>query len=334
MFDVLVEVLFGRLMARIYHPHEIPAKDVDIHGKVFVVTGCTNGIGAETAKRLLACDAHVIMACRNTDRAHELLNEWKMSIPDAHAHVLHLDLAHMDSVRKFVKQLCATVQCIDCLINNAGIFDMLASHQTTEDGYELHFQVNYLAPMLLTSMVLDLLSNSKNPRIVNVSSLAHKFVSPSLEDLQCSIDHSPVNAYGRSKLYQIMATREMQHRLVKVETYKHIKVYSLHPGTVVTEVARTLPRFIIYLYKNIASWFMMDTRLGSDTTVFVATDPALDHSFGGRFCLGEFFMNCVSSEAHPATRNSSLRAQLWHETEKLLGTKIVPSEMSNRSQKL
>lgn len=123
----------------------------------------------------------------------------------------------------------------------------------------------------------------------------------------------------------------------------------------------------------------MDTRLGSDTTVFVATDPALDHSFGGmswtvedehlvmflldfctknnnrvhsaqqpwysvpsvflliftgRFCLGEFFMNCVSSEAHPATRNSSLRAQLWHETEKLLGTKIVPSEMSNRSQKL
>eukprot|EP00055_Hartaetosiga_balthica_P010445 m.44498 g.44498 ORF g.44498 m.44498 type:complete len:332 (-) comp7176_c0_seq1:1078-2073(-) len=321
--DVFKDLFLGRLFATIYHPKDLPQTE-HVEGKVFVVTGCTSGIGEETVKRLLLRGGTVVMGCRKTDVASSLVEKWaKEGTPfpiKDNATIIYVDLMSLSSVDDFCSKLLQRFPKIDVLINNAGLFDMVGKRTETGDGYEKHFQVNYLSPLIISIKLLDALSKSSDPRVVNVSSLVHQRTDADLDNWQVQTGYTPPTAYARSKLLQVVSTHEMQARLRQNEKYKTIQMYCLHPGTIPTDIARDLPDVIVWLYKNVATFFLATVSQGADTQLYVATDPSIPTQYPKG---GDYFVHCTSSSYHPAANNVSLRLKLWEKTEEAIGYSLL-----------
>ncbi|KAG7216048.1 hypothetical protein INR49_007800 [Caranx melampygus] len=143
-----------------------------LDGKVILITGGNTGIGKETAVDLARRGARVILACRDMDRANKAAEDVRKKSGNDNVIVKKLDLASLQSVRQLAKDVLASEERLDVLINNAGI--MSCPKWQTEDGFEMQFGVNHLGHFLLTNCLLDLLKKSTPSRIVNVSSLAHE----------------------------------------------------------------------------------------------------------------------------------------------------------------
>jgi len=189
--------------------------------------------------------------------------------------VVSLDLDCLASVRRCATTLLTSYNSLDILVNNAGLFRMgVAQRTTTADGYESHFGVNYLAPYLLSNLLLPALQRSTNgqPRIVNVSSKVHCISRVVLDDINFEKNYTPGQAYSRSKLAQIMFTSELQARL---PVSSSVKVLSLHPGNVLTDVSRDLHWVMVYLWHNLVHFMFLTPREGAMTTLVAATDPDL-----------------------------------------------------------
>merc|ERR1711963_1137933 len=196
-----------------------------LDGKTVIVTGCNTGIGKETAKDLAKRGAKVIMACRNLDRANKAAEEIKSSISDASIRVMKLDLASFSSVRQFAKEFLETEKCLDILINNAGL--LLKERAETEDGHEMTLQCNHLGHFLLTNLLLDKLKEAPKARIVNVSSIGHKWSKLDLSDLNYTArKFDGMVVYYDTKLINILFTNELTRRLQDT----NVTSYVLHPG--------------------------------------------------------------------------------------------------------
>ncbi len=150
-----------------------------------------------------------------------------------------LDLASLQSVRDFSSKMLETEPQIDILINNAGI--MIPPYTKTEDGFEIQFGVNHLAHFLLTNLLLERMKESPAARIVNVSSLAHQYGKINFDDLQSEVSYSRVWAYSQSKLANVIFTRSLAARL---RDSPNVTTYSLHPGSVDTELQRHVFVFV------------------------------------------------------------------------------------------
>ncbi|CAK6951066.1 retinol dehydrogenase 12-like [Scomber scombrus] len=143
-----------------------------LDGKTVLITGGNTGIGKETAVDLAKRGARVILACRDMDRANKAAEEVRKKSQNDNVIVKKLDLASLQSVRQLAKEILASEERLDVLINNAGV--MSCPKWQTEDGFEMQFSVNHLGHFLLTNCLLDLLKKSSPSRIVNVASLAHE----------------------------------------------------------------------------------------------------------------------------------------------------------------
>eukprot|EP00049_Salpingoeca_infusionum_P005566 m.93729 g.93729 ORF g.93729 m.93729 type:complete len:344 (-) comp13007_c0_seq2:135-1166(-) len=306
------DVMFGKLYAMIYHPADI-ASPPHVADKVFVVTGATSGIGTDTAKRLALNGGIVVLAVRNVAAGQELIDEWNKTNPEIKVFVCHLDLCSLESVRKCAEEIKQKFKHCDVLINNAGLFAMTnPNRELTEDGYERHFQVNFLAPALFTQLMLPLLSKSESPVIVNVSSIVQHSATFNVDNWDLEIGYSQFDAYANSKLLQLMHTYEM-HRVLS-DAKAPIKVYALHPGAIVTNIGRTLPALIRWLYARVAPALLLTPSRGSETTLYAASHPELHSEVDWAY-----LSYCCESDTNPAMSDPKKRQQLWKRTNEALG---------------
>jgi len=248
--------------------------DSPLTGQVCIVTGANSGIGLETVRGLAEGGAWVVMACRSLERAEEALDSLDLTIEIKKlVRVRQLDLASFKSVKQFCDQICREETKVDILINNAAI--VTTARELTVDGNEVQFQVNHLGPFLLTSLLLPLLKESKAGRVVNVSSAAHMFVfSFPWSDLnQDNSWYNSMSVYSATKLANIWFTAGLKERLQDT----NIKVFSLHPGGVYTNLGRNiagkLPGPVKSLFGSINKLFLVSPADGAKTTLYCALSP-------------------------------------------------------------
>ncbi len=204
-------------------------------GKTVLITGANTGIGLETAVDLAKRGARVVLACRDVARGKAAEAEVKLRSKSDDVVFSKLDLASLKSVREFSERTLDEESRIDILVSNAGV--MIPPYSTTEDGFELQFGVNHLGHFLLTNLLLERIKKSPNGRIVTVSSLGHTSGKINFDDLQSKKSYSRWGAYAQSKLANILFTQSLAKRLRGT----NVTAYSLHPGSVLTDLQRHVP---------------------------------------------------------------------------------------------
>ena len=213
-----------------------------LNGKTVVITGGNTGIGLETAVDLAKRNARVILACRSVERGEKAAVEVRKRSKSDNVVFVQLDLASLDSVRRFADTVLQREPRIDVLVNNAGIM-ALPQRKETKEGFEMQFGVNHLGHFLLTNLLLDRIKEAPAGRIVNVSSVGHRRGKMDFDDLNSVRSYSAFGAYGRSKLANVLFTRSLAKRLALEGT--NTTANSLHPGGVRTELGRNLSIYLV-----------------------------------------------------------------------------------------
>ena len=203
---------------------ETPPAPLSYAGKTVLITGSTDGLGREVARRLAAEGAHVIVHGRNADRGKAVVDEITTGGKGS-ARFYQADFASLAEVRTLADAIARDYPRLDLLVNNAGIFVRTGERQVSKDGHELTFAVNYLSGYLLTYRLLPLLEKGRAPRIVNVSSLSAAPID--FSDVMIERGYTGNRAYGQSKLAQVLFTIDLAAELKP----KGIVVQSLHPAT-------------------------------------------------------------------------------------------------------
>jgi NAD(P)-dependent dehydrogenase (short-subunit alcohol dehydrogenase family) len=197
-------------------------------GKTCVITGATSGIGLETAKRLGALGARLVLVGRNRDKGTAAMARLRAEVPGVNVEMHYADLSVPSEIRGLADALLDTAARIDVLVNNAGAF--FARREITPDGLELTFALNHMGYFRLTALLRERLIASAPARVVNVASEAHRGSQLDFEDLQCSRHYRGWRAYQRSKLTNILFSRELARRLEGTG----VTANCLHPGFVAT----------------------------------------------------------------------------------------------------
>lgn len=250
--------------------------DESVSSKICLVTGASSGIGKATAIELAKREATVVMLCRDHERGEAALLEVKKVARTESVQLMFADLASQSAIRKFATDFRQRHDRLHVLINNAGL--QLWDRSVTDGGIETTFAVNYLAPFLLTNLLLDLLKASTPSRIVNVCSMVHKWASIDFEDLQEERNYRSKQAYGQSKLALLLFSYELARRL----NGSGVTVNAMEPGMVRTDFARDFRGF----YRLMARlWrpFMKSPEKGAETVVYLAASPEVEGITGKYF---------------------------------------------------
>ncbi|HKA35348.1 MAG TPA: SDR family NAD(P)-dependent oxidoreductase [Thermoanaerobaculia bacterium] len=268
-----------------------------VAGKTVLVTGATGGIGLETARILARKGARVVVGARDPVRGRAAVEEIVRA--GGHADLLEIDMLSFESVRKAAPAWKG--RALDVLINNAGI--VVRERQLTADGHERTWQTNFLSHFLLTRLLLPSLRAAPSPRIVNVSSEAHRSGRMKWEDLELEQGYRGFFAYANTKLAQVLFTRELARR------EPGIAVNALHPGAIATGIWRAAPAFA----RAILNVVLPPPEKGARPVVRVASDPALE-GVTGRYVnkLKEVAPSPAGSSDHDAAR-------LWKIAEESVG---------------
>jgi NAD(P)-dependent dehydrogenase (short-subunit alcohol dehydrogenase family) len=183
----------------------------DLTGRVALVTGANSGIGYETARALAEHGAHVILACRDDEKARQARDKLESELDRSSFELQHLDLADLVSVRQAAAAVLATHARLDILVNNAGV--MGTPYRQTADGFELQMATNHLGHFALTGLLLDRIVTTTRSRIVTVSSHLHRMGRFQADDVAGTAFRSTWLAYGNSKLANLLFTAELSRRL-------------------------------------------------------------------------------------------------------------------------
>lgn len=285
----------------------MPTVNTNMQGKICMVTGANSGIGKATALGLAQMGAKVVMVARDRARGEAAQNEVKVKSGNNAVDLLVADLSSQQSIRQLVENFKQHYTQLHVLINNAGVF--MLTRRETMDGLEMTFAVNYLAPFLLTNLLLDVLKASALARIVNVSSEAHENGYIKMDDLQAEKHYRPMRAYGQSKLALVMFTYELARRLQGTG----VTANCLHPGFVATNigqsgvgpVARPVAKFIL-------SFLGISSEEGARTSMYLATSPDVED------LTGKYFVKSMPRKSATISYNESLQQELWEESAKLV----------------
>ena len=183
----------------------------DLTGRVALVTGANSGIGYQVAAALAEHGAHVIMACRDREKARRARDKLESELERSSLELLHLDLADLVSVRRAAAEVLARHARLDILVNNAGV--MGTPYRQTADGFELQMATNHLGHFALTGLLLDRIVTTERSRIVTVSSHMHRMGRLRPDDVAGAAFHTTWIAYGTSKLANLLFTSELSRRL-------------------------------------------------------------------------------------------------------------------------
>jgi NAD(P)-dependent dehydrogenase (short-subunit alcohol dehydrogenase family) len=278
-------------------PGAAPAasRDTSLAGRVVLVTGSTDGLGREVARRLAARGAHVIVHGRNRERGAELVAEIQGEGRGS-ASFYAADLADLAEVRRLGEAILRDHSRLDVLVNNAGIWRRDAGERAlSADGHELHFAVNYLSGYLLTRMLLPRLRESAPARVVNVASAAQTPID--FDDVMLERGYTGSRAYAQSKLAQVLFTVDLGRELEGTG----ITVVALHPATL---MATTMVR-----EAGVEPRSTVDE--GATAVVHLATAPDLES--------GAYFDGMRQTRANDQAYDEVARSRLRRLSEQLTG---------------
>jgi NAD(P)-dependent dehydrogenase (short-subunit alcohol dehydrogenase family) len=267
-------------------------------GKVILITGASSGIGAAAARELHRRGATVYVAGRSPDRTAAVA-------ADVGTEPILADFARLADVRAAAEQVLSRCDRLDVLVNNAGIWVM--RRQETEDGHELMFQVNYLAPVLLTALLRDRLIASAPARVITTASIANLSGFVRMHDLESELFVGTA-VYGTTKLEDILFTRELGRRLAGTG----VLATCFNPGPVATDLGRGTLIGAGYA-SSFGRMLTKTPERGADTLIWLITQPA------ERLKQGGYYSNRRPGLLNPQAHNGRLARELWEQTEQMLG---------------
>jgi NAD(P)-dependent dehydrogenase (short-subunit alcohol dehydrogenase family) len=259
----------------------MPTVNTSLQGKICMVTGANSGIGKATALALAQMGATVVMVCRDRARGEEAQSEITTTSRNTAVALLQADLSSQQSIRQLVEHFQQHCTQLHVLINNAGA--TFSGRRETVDGLEMMFAVNYLAPFLLTNLLLDVLKASAPARIVNVSSAAQASGSIHMDDLQAEQHYSSMRAFRQSKLAIILFTYELARRLQGMG----VTANCLDPGFVATNIGQRGASLPVRLLLKVIWSFGTSPEKGAQTSIYLVSSPEVEG------VTGQYFAKCM-----------------------------------------
>lgn len=291
-----------------------------MQGKVVVITGGTSGIGKVAAERLAGMGARIVLVARDKARGEVALERLRERAPGL-VHTIHYaDLSRLAQMKQVAAEIAAAEPHIDVLINNAGA--MFNSRHVTEDGLELTFATNHVAYFVLTHGLRERLLASAPARVVNTSSDAHKGATLDFDDLQSEKGYhlglkewlsvggaSGFKVYARSKLANILFTRELARRL----SGTGVTANCFHPGFVATRFGDESGGWVAYMIRFWKKIFAISPEKGAETMIYLTSSPEVANVSGG------YFYKCRPVAPTKQAQDDAAARRLWVETARLAG---------------
>ncbi|MBH0022758.1 oxidoreductase [Salinibacterium sp. SWN248] len=290
----------------------------DLTGTVAIVTGANSGLGFETSRALLKAGAHVVMTMRSAEKANAAKQALLDDLGAVSLETMLLDLADLESIRRFSEMFHGKHSRLDLLVNNAGI--MMTDAQLTIDGFESQLGTNHLGHFALTGHLMDLIESTPAARVVSLSSLAHRWGFMEFSNLMFhNGSYTPRAAYGRSKLANLLFAYELQRRF-DAAGVDAISV-AAHPGTAGTGLADHLfNRWYLRPLKALVFLGLQTPKQGARPSLRAATDPtAQGADFFGPSGRNQHRGAPVRVESNAASHSQVDAAKLWAESERLTG---------------
>jgi NAD(P)-dependent dehydrogenase (short-subunit alcohol dehydrogenase family) len=289
-------------------------------GKIALITGANSGIGYRAALELARHGAHVLLGCRNAAKGQAALERLQLEAPGASAEVVALDMASLAAIRAFVAAFAERGLALDLLINNAG-GAAPPKRELTADDFERQFGTNHLGHFALTGLLIPQLLAAPQPRVVTVSSLAHRDGTIDFENLQGEKKYHPWGAYGSSKLANILFANELQRRAV--EAGSPLKSMPVHPGVANTNITKQgvgWQGFKPFILGVLAPLVRQSDAGGALPTLYAATSPeAKGGEYIGPGGKTETNGSPVVVQPMPKGKDEAVAKRLWTVSEELTG---------------
>jgi retinol dehydrogenase-12 len=281
------------------------ADGISMAGRTCMITGATSGIGRAAAHGLARLGAALVLVGRDRERGERTVAEVQRASGNDDVSLLLADLSSQAQIRRLAAEFLASGRPLHVLLNNAGVVNL--RREETAEGIETTFAVNHLAYFLLTQLLLPRLKESAPARIVSVSSDAHAQAGGRLDfdDLE-NRAYSIMKAYGRSKLANILFTRELARRLEGTG----VTANCLHPGFVGSNFARNngaIAKLVMTLLKP----FARSPEKGAETAVYLCSSPEVEG------VSGEYFVDCQVRSPRDFARNDADAHRLWEVSERM-----------------
>ncbi|MFC1907361.1 SDR family NAD(P)-dependent oxidoreductase [Chloroflexota bacterium] len=274
---------------------------MSISGKTILITGANTGLGLATAKLSSKLGAKVIMVCRDQNKGESAVSEVKEEVPDASVELMICDLSSMKSIQNFIKEFKGKYSQLDILYNNAAV--MKQKRTVTEDGFEMMFQVNYLAAFILMNSFLELLKSSSSSYIINNGRPADKLILD-MDDLQFAYNYSMYQSFFKTKLCLLFASLELSRRPERGGT----AVTMIDPGPFKSELVRDIP--LMGWVKNLFSSSV--DKAAENILYHISLDEEKDLN-------GKVFKEKQEYLLTEYWKDKSISERLWSFTESLLG---------------
>ena len=296
-------------------------------GRTALVTGANSGLGLQTATALAGAGATVLMGCRNAAKAEEAMDRILDAHPGADVEIVALDLSDLSSVESAAAEVAARPEPLDLLVNNAGV--MATPKRETADGFELQFGTNHLGHFALTGRLIERLLAADAPRVVSVSSMAHRVGRMNFDDLNSEEGYSRWPAYGQSKLANLLFIQELARRAEAAGS--NLIAAASHPGYSSTNLQTsgpTMGRFgalLTPVWKVSNLLLGQSDEMGALPSLYAATMPDVEgNDYFGPDGIGE-------QRGHPKRVGRTGRAanpkhaeRLWEISEQLTGVTYGP----------
>jgi NAD(P)-dependent dehydrogenase (short-subunit alcohol dehydrogenase family) len=276
-----------------------------LEGKICLVTGSTSGIGKVTARELATRGATVVLVSRTRAKGAATQTEITQATGNPHVELLVADLSLLADVRRLATEFQHTYSHLHLLVNNAGC--AYPTRTLTSEGLEATLVVNYLAPFLLTELLLDMLKASAPARIVNVSSAQHANARIDFDNLQGEKKYGNLSSYNQAKLALLLWTYELARRLEGTG----VTVNALHPGITATNFPSGMTGVLAWGMK-LAAPFLLTPEKGAQTTLYLATSPEVEG------VTGKYFVKSHETTSSNDSYDQAVGARLWEVTERLV----------------
>jgi NAD(P)-dependent dehydrogenase (short-subunit alcohol dehydrogenase family) len=276
-------------------------------GKVVVITGGTSGIGEIAAQRLASMGARIVLVARDAARGQKTLTRLPSIGSGAPHSIYYGDLSRIAEAKRVAAEIAAVEPHIDVLINNAGA--LFGTRRLTADNLEETFATNHMAYFVLTLGLKANLLAASPARVVSTASDAHKGYTLDFDDLQAEKGYSAIRAYGRSKLCNILFTRELARRW----SGTGVTANCLHPGFVATRFGDASGGILSSVVRIAKTLFAITPEKGAETIVYLASSPDV------AAISGEYFYKCRPATPTAGGRDDAAASRLWNESAKLAG---------------
>lgn len=273
---------------------------MELSGKNCLVTGASSGLGFEVTKGLARRGANTILLCRNKFKGEDAIHAIRQEIPDASIELIICDLASLASIRQFIENFKTKHSTLDILFNNAAV--MKRNRTVTNDGFEMMFQVNYLAPFMLMNAFVGILQNAPHSLVLNNTLPSYK-VRLDMDDLQFSQNYSMYKSFFQTKLCLLFATLEF----ARIHESNGITSVMAVPGSFKSDLVREIP--LMGWVKNL---FSAPVTRAAENILYVMSTGVIKHKNGKAF---------KEKQEWPISeywQDTDVRQRLWSLTESLI----------------